>query len=192
MPFLLLKRAGRSYIGIVPARSWLWILGSLLLGALACVVVYGIFTMFYGHSIENCFTYIYRYAEPSTPFDDKTRFIMFLVFSATTMTFSPIGEELLYRGVIHGCFAQSLGDRKASIIDSAAFAFVHISHYGINFIGNEWKIEFLPTILWVVSMYFTCRLFFFCKQKSGSVLGAIIAHAGFNIMTIYIVFYHIF
>ena len=46
------------------------------------------------------------------------------------MIFSPIGEELFFRGIVHSSFAKSIGNFKASIIDSVAFALTHISHFG--------------------------------------------------------------
>jgi len=36
-----------------------------------------------------------------------------------------------------------------------------------------------------------CQLFTYARIKSGSILGAIIAHAGFNLAMIYFIFYHI-
>ncbi|WP_211229815.1 CPBP family intramembrane glutamic endopeptidase [Olivibacter sitiensis] len=94
--------------------------------------------------------------------------------------FSPIGEELFFRGIVHSSFAKSFGNLKASIIDSSAFALVHISHFGLVFINNEWKFLTVPTIIWVISMFLVGILFYLCRKKSGSVLGAIICHSAFN------------
>jgi membrane protease YdiL (CAAX protease family) len=40
------------------------------------------------------------------------------VMVLTGMTFSPIGEELFFRGIVHSSFAESIGDKKALIVSS--------------------------------------------------------------------------
>ena len=78
----------------------------------------------------------------------------------TGMTFSPIGEELFFRGIVHTGFANSIGDKKASIMEGSAFSLTHISHFGIVFINNNWGFYLLPTLIWVLSMFLVSLLFF--------------------------------
>jgi membrane protease YdiL (CAAX protease family) len=105
------------------------------------------------------------------------------------MTFSPIGEELFFRGIVHSSFAKSFGDKKASIIDSSAFAIIHISHFGLVFINNQWDLLIIPTVIWVLSMFFISISFYKCREKSGSLFGAMICHSAFNLGMIYCIFY---
>ena len=107
------------------------------------------------------------------------------------MTFSPIGEELFYRGLVHGSFVKILGEQKASVADSMAFALTHLAHFGIVYFLDSWHFLFVPALLWVVSMFMTSRVFFLCKEKTGSILGAILSHAAFNLTMMYFIFYHI-
>ena len=105
------------------------------------------------------------------------------------MTFSPIGEELFFRGIVHSSFAKSIGEKKASIVDSSAFALTHISHFGLVFISNQWRFLSVPAIIWVLSMFLVSVLFFTFKKYTGSILGAMICHAAFNLGMIYCIFY---
>lgn len=107
------------------------------------------------------------------------------------MTFSPIGEELLYRGMVHESFVSKFGENKASIIDSLVFMLVHLPHFGIVYIAGEWSFPFFPALLWMLSMFLVSRLFFRFKVYSQSIWGAILAHSGYNFMMMYITFYHI-
>jgi uncharacterized protein len=107
----------------------------------------------------------------------------------TGMTFSPIGEELFFRGIVHSSFAESIGDKKASLVDSAAFAITHISHFGLVYVNYQWNLYLIPMIIWVSSMFLVSLLFFLCKKRSGSLAGAVIAHAGFNAGMIYCIFF---
>ena len=117
--------------------------------------------------------------------------IYFLIYAVVGMTFSPIGEELLYRGIIHGSFATQLGERKASWVDSLAFAVTHLAHFGIVFISGAWTFFLLPGLLWVIFMGAVSLLFLACKEKTGSILGAILCHAGYNFAMVYFIFYYI-
>jgi membrane protease YdiL (CAAX protease family) len=105
------------------------------------------------------------------------------------MTFSPIGEELFFRGIVHSSFAKSIGEKKASIVNSSAFAVTHISHFGLVFINNQWNFLILPTLIWVLSIFSVSVMFFAFKKYSGSILGAIICHSAFNLGMIYCIFY---
>ena len=63
------------------------------------------------------------------------------------MTFSPIGEEIFYRGIIHECFATKWNNRISSIIDSAAFSITHLAHFGIIYSLGQWKFLLIPSLL---------------------------------------------
>ena len=107
----------------------------------------------------------------------------------TGMVFSPVGEELFFRGIVHSSFAKSIGDKKASVVDSLAFSLTHISHFGLVFINDRWDFLATPTLIWVLSMFLVSVLFFVFRKYSGSILGAMICHSAFNLGMIYCIFY---
>lgn len=193
VPFILLDKKGRRSIGIKKPANYLWLLYSIGLGALLSVATYLAFYLAFGHTIENGYVYI----SGSTAFSNggltpDLRLTYFLIYAFTSMTFSPIGEELLYRGVIHGSFVSRFGENRASLIDSLAFAFTHLAHFGIVYIASDWHFLPLPSLLWVVCMFVVSRVFFVCKVRSGSLLGAMFSHAAYNVAMGYIIFYWIY
>jgi uncharacterized protein len=105
------------------------------------------------------------------------------------MTFSPIGEELYFRGIVHASFEKTLGETKATLVEAGAFALTHIAHFGLVFVSFKWSFFALPTLIWVISMFLLSLLFFIFKKQSGSILGAIICHSAFNLGMIYCIFY---
>ncbi len=115
--------------------------------------------------------------------------ILFIVMATTGMTFSPIGEEFFFRGIVHESFAKSLGERTASIVDSTAFALTHLSHFGLVFINDQWNFYIAPAIIWVLCMFLISILFISVKKKSISLWGAVLCHSGFNLGMIYCIFY---
>ena len=191
-PFLLLNKQGREKIGMVAPARPIWWLYAVLIGLGACLAVYVTGKSLFGMGTDNWFVYISRSYAASLPVDfDSHRATAFLAMSAAAVTFSPLGEELLYRGLIHECFVPTLGEGRASMVDSAAFAITHLSHFGILFVAGHWEFHFLPALLWVMLMYFASRLFFYCKYKGGSLITAFMCHAGFNLGMTYIICYHI-
>ena len=105
------------------------------------------------------------------------------------MLFSPIGEELLYRGLAHESFASRFGNRGAALIDAAAFALTHLAHFGIVYVAGAWSFLPLPALFWVVAMFGSSLVFFVARRLTGSIVGAIVAHASFNIVMNAVIFY---
>ena len=192
-PFVFLTRKGRRSIGMLRPRRLAWLLYSFGLGLLGCSIMFLIGNILFDGSINNWFEYIssiYQLQTGEISANDKH--IYFIIFSLIGVTFSPIGEELIYRGVIHKAIANSFGDRNAAIIDSAAFGLTHLAHFGIVYQLGEWQFLFVPALIWVLLIFGTGLLFNVCRAITGSILGAIICHAGFNLAMTYFIFYHIY
>lgn len=188
VPFIFLNKHGRKVIGLVKPKNYSWLLWSLASGLIFSVFIYFLGELIYNDTFENWYVYIGKsYKIPTENPDYK--FIMFTIMATVGMTFSPIGEELFFRGIVHSSFAKSFGDKKASIIDSSAFALTHISHFGLVFINNQWEFLIIPTMIWVLSMFSVSILFYKCRKESDSLIGAIICHSAFNLGMIYCIFY---
>ncbi|MGB5821452.1 MAG: type II CAAX endopeptidase family protein, partial [Saonia sp.] len=185
VPFIFLSKYGRNQIGIRTSKKWGKLILPFALGIALSLLLYFIGMELYGNSYQNWYEYIgksYNIPEVISPKDKR---IMFMIMAATGMIFSPIGEELFFRGIVHGSFAKSIGEKKASIVDSLAFALTHIAHFGLVYLIGKWTFYSVPTILWVISMFVVSILFFKMKKFSDSLLGAVFCHAGFNLGMIY-------
>lgn len=191
-PFILLSRRGRRDIGMRRPRSFGWLLIGFAAGMASCALLFWLARQAYGAAEGNWLYYIAgTYSNLPDELDANTRLAFFLIFSGISMTFSPIGEELFYRGLIHEHFRHSFGQRAASLLDSLAFSLVHLAHFGLIYTSGSWKFLFLPGLYWVAALFGLCLLFSWFRQRSGSILGAILAHAGFNVGMNYFIFYHI-
>lgn len=188
-PFIFLSKKGRKQIGIVKPKNYVWLIYSLLIGIVIASILFLIGYLLYSTSIENWYVYIGNSYNIPEGIAGKDKFIFFIIMAITGMLFSPIGEELFFRGIIHESFSKSLGDKKASIIDSSAFALVHLSHFGIVYTSGIWKFLFIPSLLWMIGMFISCLYFSYCRKKSGSILGSIACHSGFNFAMIFWIFY---
>lgn len=191
-PWVFLSKAGRQKMGLKKPKQIAWIFYGLALGLIACAIMYMVANWLYGHSISNWFVYISNsYSNLPAELSSSDKWIYFSIYAVISMTFSPIGEEFFYRGVIHECFATQWGDKTASIIDSLAFSITHLAHFGIVYQFEQWDFLIIPAAIWVVLLFLICRIFFLARQRSRSILGAIFAHAGFNLAMIYIIFFYV-
>ncbi len=158
-PFLFLTKYGRKKIGIKRPENNSSLLIAFFVGIVFSILLYFLGEAFYGNSYENWYYYIGKSYNIPTGMDEQSKLILFGIMALTGMTFSPIGEELFFRGIVHSSFASSVGNRNASLIDSSAFAVVHISHFGLIFINQQWKFLLVPKLLGVLDI-FSLRQFY--------------------------------
>jgi membrane protease YdiL (CAAX protease family) len=191
VPVILLTSEGRRAIGIVKPDKWRKLLYALAAGGIFCGVSILITCLLYGYSVNNSFVYMSRVYGLTPEMMEAYRYKIFCISLVMSMTFSPVGEELLYRGVIHGCFAGKYGENRASVVDSLVFMAVHLAHFGIIYDSGKWSFPVFPALLWMFFMFVAGRLFFRCKVFSHSIWGAVAAHAGYNCVMMYFTYFHI-
>ncbi|MEO9570554.1 MAG: type II CAAX endopeptidase family protein [Polaribacter sp.] len=189
IPFVFLSKYGRKKTGIKTTKKLNYLILALGIGIIFSVILHFLGQGLYGKSYENWYEYIGKSYNIPENISAQGKRTMFLIMAITGMIFSPIGEELFFRGIIHGSFAKSVGNKKASIIDSSAFALTHISHFGLVFVNKNWDFYLVPTLIWVLGMFITSLIFFEMKKRTDSILGAILCHSGFNLGMIYCIFY---
>ena len=189
VPFIFLNREGIRQIGIVRPSSMRMVLASLVIGLIAGLFLYVIGEWLFGEGEGNWYRYIGRSYRIPEGISANDKMVLFAITAGMGMIFSPIGEELFFRGIVHDAFARSMGENGASLADSAAFALTHLAHFGLIYTGQQWELLVRPALLWVIAMFLVSRLFFYFKQASGSLLGAILCHAGFNLGMIYSIFF---
>lgn len=193
LPFLLLSKDGRKSVKIQRPAGVLPLLYSLLLGMGISTLIYALGQWLYGSELSNWFRYIGEsYPVRIADLSEADKRIYFIVFVCIGITFSPLGEELFYRGLVHGAFAQTMGERNAAYIDSTAFGLVHLAHFGLIYHLGAWSFYPVPALLWMLCMFATGLLFNYCKNMCGSIWGAVVCHMGFNVAMTYLIFYWIF
>lgn len=188
-PFVFLSKHGRKTIGLTKPTKKFLLLCAFISGLISSMVMYIAGVSLYGHSFENWYVYIGKSYNIRDGIIGNEKLIMFMIMAITGMIFSPVGEELFFRGIVHSSFAKSFGNLKASFIDGTAFAITHLSHFGLVFINGKWKFLPIPALLWVSGMFAVSIIFYFCRKNTGSLWGAIACHAAFNLGMIYSIFY---
>lgn len=179
LPWLMLSPHGRYQIGLkLPERGG-HMLVALCVGAGASLVCFLVGTLLFGNTSEHWFVSVARlYGEHPDPAASVWR--LHLTFTIAACLFSPIGEEIFFRGFLQKVLEQRMSRTGATHAQSALFALVHLCHHGI--IATAAGLVLLPVsaALWVLLMFATSWAFSWLRQSSQSLLPAIAAHAAFN------------
>jgi membrane protease YdiL (CAAX protease family) len=188
-PFVFLSKVGRKEIGLTLPKKYAELFWDFVIGLIYSSVLYYLGKFLYGNSLENWFNYIGKSYHIPTTVTPHDKAVLFSITAFTGMIFSPVGEELFFRGIVYANFAKSFSGIKAATIESLAFALTHIAHFGLIYTGGQWKFLPMPTLIWILSMFLASLLFLLCKRRSGSLLGAVVCHAAFNLGMIFYIFY---
>lgn len=191
IPIILLNKSGLQEIGIRKPKNTGIIILAFIVGLAASLLLFYLGKSLYGTSYENWYSYIGRSYNIDPDLTPDTKRTLFFIMAGTTMIFSPIGEELFFRGIVHTSFKKSWGESPASILDAGAFALTHIAHYGLVYVQGQWNFLPVPTTIWVLSMFLVSLMFIYFKNTSDSLWGAVTCHAAFNLGMVYFIFYHL-
>jgi membrane protease YdiL (CAAX protease family) len=190
MPFIFLKKPAWRKVGFVKANAAKYYVFAILSGAVLGLLCYGLGLWLFDLSNDNWFVSIknsYLRTFDTTGIPARQ---LFVVFTIPALIFSPIGEEIFFRGFLQEALATKFSARNAMVIDSLFFALIHLFHHGIikDSVG---AIHFYPLsgFIWVLLMFITAMGFALLKKKSGSIYPAIVSHAVFNLVMNITIFY---
>ncbi len=188
-PFLLLSNPGRKQIGLIKPSRPLWLLWGFLLGIAGAVLVYLIGYLTYGNTAPHWYTSVMNTFNKGTIIQDiRPNYLFFILFALPTMIFSPIGEEFFFRGIMQEAFAEKWDTKTATVIEAAFFGVTHLAHHGL--MATVFGYRLLPSAFpWIFLMMAVSILLSFVRNQSGSIWGAVLCHAGFNLGMMWCIFY---
>ena len=189
-PFIFLNREARRKIGFVKGNSGKHYFTGIVAGAALALLCYGLGLLLFGQSSDNWFVSIKNSYLRTTDTTTMTVQQLFIMFTIPAIIFSPIGEEIFFRGFLQESLATKFSYRNAMIIDSLFFALIHLFHHGIvNDLSGQIHFYPLSGIIWVALMFVTAIVFALLKKISGSIYPAIVSHAVFNLVMNITIFY---
>lgn len=188
-PFLLLSSQGRKQIGLTKPSRPAWLLWGFVLGIASAVILYLIGYFIYGNSADHWYTSVMNTFNRGTIIQDiRPNYLFFLLFALPTMIFSPIGEEFFFRGIMQEAFAEQWGTRTATVVEATFFGVTHLAHHGL--IATTVGYRLLPSAFpWIFLMIAVSILLSIVRNQSGSIWGAVLCHAGFNLSMMWSIFY---
>lgn len=175
--------------GLKRPVNWIWLLNGFLLGGLAAFMVFVIGQGLYGDSENNWFMSVGKYYVTTPGMGGFSHFQQFLVFTVPALIFSPIGEEIFFRGVMQRTLAATWNYKIAVAVNSILFGLLHLFHHGI--ITVQGGVQWLPVsgFIWSFLIMGTGVLFAFIRRKTDSIWGATVTHMAFNLSMNFTIFY---
>jgi uncharacterized protein len=180
MPWLLLSKSGREQIGLQkPTRSCYWL--AMALGALAAAGCFLLGLTLFGTGADNWFTSIANNYRGTMNTNGFAWWKLHLIFTLPALLFSPIGEELFFRGLLQRTLEERLSKPSSTVIECSAFGLIHLCHHGV--LATAAGLSFLPLsgAIWATLMFGVAFLFAWLKLRSGSLYTAMASHAAFNL-----------
>lgn len=192
IPIVFLNKNGRNKIGIRKSANKLWFMLSPLFGILSAFIVFLIGFLIYKNSSDNWFVTIGNAYFSDPKMFHIPKFTLFIIFTIPAILFSPVGEELFFRGLIHESIKVKWNNKIATIINSALFGLVHFLHHGILNKGGSIQIFWVSGLIWVGLIFLCSNVFTLIRYKTESIWPSVIAHLFFNLTMNFTIFYILF
>lgn len=182
LPFLLLTREGRRQIGLTdrgmsPASMTL----SAGAGATCGLLFFALGMAIFGNTPDNWCISLRNYLH----FDEMRGLLspleLFAVYSLPAIFLNPVGEEILFRGLILQAFTERFNSRVALVVNSSLFALVYLSLHGIWHDAAGYHLRVVSAAVATVLMTGVGAVFTLCRTRSGTLWTAMAAHAAFNL-----------
>ena len=182
LPFIFYLREGWRILGLKKITKPWWILWGFLLGVAAAFLVYFVGWSIFRNTDEHWYVALLNQVISEEDRAYMSKAILFPIVTIPAIIFSPVGEELFFRGMIHEAFKKSEKIWLGGIANSLAFGLIHIFHYGIVYSSSS-GLEILPWtgLLWFFLMVGVSWMFTLCRERSDSIYPAIVSHAAFNL-----------
>ena len=184
LPWLISSKDARKMMGFRSATMWWYVAGPLV----ALFVLFSTAGVTWWIFLDTDSNWFVRHAlamqESLSGVPENTVLsTKFLIVTIPAMVFSPFGEEFLFRGYLLAAFSAKLGTLASLVIQAAAFALVHLAHYGLD--------PFQPELIlvWLPSMFLAGYMFGWITVKSGSIWCAVLSHSVYNLGMNAIVFF---
>ncbi len=182
LPFIFYSRNNWKLLGLKKINKPWWILWGFLLGVGGAFIVYLIGWSIFGNTNDHWYISLLNQVISEENRAYMSNAVLFPIVTFPAIIFSPIGEELFFRGMIHEAFKKPEKIWLGGIVNSIAFGLIHIFHYGISYDStNGFEIQPWTGLLWFFLMIGVSWLFTLTREKSGSIYPAIISHSAFNL-----------
>ena len=190
---MLLTPYGRRHIGLSPPKRRGSYALSTTFGAGAAVICFAVGVWFFASSTNHWFISIANYYHQSLDTTGFSQIKLHLFFTMPAILFSPIGEEIFFRGVLQRALEEKFSERVSTQLECATFGLVHLCHHGltvgaIGISSIHIGVSPMSAMLWVILMFLVAYLFAFLRKRTDSIYPAIFSHATFNIVMNTIIF----
>lgn len=190
LPFILLTKSGRDEIGMILKEApWGSFTGCALAGAGYAVFLFCAGQSIYGNSPDNWNLSIRSYLriEDLRGLMPPAAIVALYLIPAITLT--PLGEEMLFRGIVHQAIARRWSVLSGVLVNSLGYGLVYSYVHAIWRNSDGLHIRLLSGCASSVLMAGAGVVFTVCRMRTRCLPAAMVAHAAFNIAMVAMVVY---
>jgi membrane protease YdiL (CAAX protease family) len=190
IPFILLSRTDRTTIGLKRCTSYQSYMVALILGSMAAWICYIIGTSLFHLSNDNWYVTIKNFYLNNPAYNSATPLWQtFLIFTVPALIFSPIGEEIFFRGFFQESLKLNFTERTSTLIECTCFGIIHLFHHGLVVYNSN--VIFVPFsgVIWAALMASVAFMLVQIRKDSQSLYPAMVCHASFNLSMNTIIFF---
>jgi hypothetical protein len=190
LPFLFLSRPGRRDIGLQRQGATPIALALCsLAGVLGGLTIFWIGMALYGNSPDNWCVSIRESFHLSQMLAVMSPVAAFTVIALLTMSFTPIGEEFLFRGLIQQSFTLRWNAVIATLVNGFGYGLIHLLHvHGLWHDTAGFHLRLVSGALVVLLLASLGAVFTLCRLWTGSLWCSVVAHAACNLAMISAIF----
>jgi membrane protease YdiL (CAAX protease family) len=191
LPFIFLTAHGRHQIGLRKQGNSASVLAlSALAGAVCGLAIFAIGMALYGNSPDNWCLSIRDSFQIEQLRALMPPAALFAVIALPALFLTPIGEEILFRGLIQQSFTLRWNAGLVTLVNSLAFGLIHLHVHGLWHDAAGFHLRLVSGTLMVLLLGGASAAFTLCRLRSGSLYAAMVAHAACNLAMIAAVFFH--
>lgn len=181
LPWVMLTPDGRRDIGIARASSPIAYLHASVASVVASLMCFLLGYLLFGETIDNWYVNIGNSYKQVMDTSGMSFWLLSLIFTLPAIIFSPIGEEIFFRGQLQKTLEQVCNAKTSTMIECLLFALVHQLHHGIIQTATGFTYLPIPAALWFAQMFLVAWMFAWLRARTGSIFPAIVAHMVFNL-----------
>ena len=191
LPFILLTGHGRRQIGLRKQGNTASALAlSALAGAACGLAVFALGMLLYGNSPDNWNLTIRDAFQLKQMLAVMAPVAAFAAITLPAMILTPIGKEILFRGLIQQSFTLRWNAGIATLVNGLAFALIHLHVHVLWRDAAGYHLRPVSgTLMFLIGVGLSA-VFTLCRLRSGSLFAAMAAHAACNLAMIAAVFFH--
>lgn len=186
LPFVFLNRPQRQRMGLAASKSRSVYGLAVGAGMTAALVCFLIGKVLFDTSLDNWFVTIRNAYAHTVPLRSAGAFF---IITIPALIFSPVGEEIYFRGFLQDALSTRFSYKASVIGESLFFGLIHLCHHGVSLTRHQLIFRPVSGSIWVLLMFLTACLFAWVKRRSGSIYPAIVAHMAFNLTMNVCIFY---
>lgn len=181
LPVIFLSREGRKEIGLCwPRGGAAAITLCAVIGVIAGLALFAVSAIGHGSPADNWMASVRTGMQLEQMRAAMGPAVILAVLAVPVLIVTPVGEEILFRGLMQQAFAMRWNAVVATAVNALAFGLVHLHVHGLVREAAGFHLRAVSGGLFVLGGAAVSVLLTLCRMRSGSLFAAMAAHAGCN------------